>query len=38
LTSSQIAEAKRFAEGWKPKAMTISAMSDQPEIFEGGRA
>jgi TPR repeat protein len=38
LTSSQIAEVKRFAEAWKPKAMTISAMSDQPEIFEGGRA
>ena len=28
LTSSQIAEVRRFAEGWKPKALTISAMSD----------
>ena len=38
LTSSQIAEVRRFAEGWKPKALTISAMSDQPEMLEGGRA
>jgi len=38
LTSSQIAEVRRFAEGWKRKALTIAAMSDQPEMAEGGRA
>ena len=38
LTPSQIAEVRRFAEGWKPKALTIAAMSDQPEMVEGGRA
>ena len=38
LTSSQIAEVSRFAEGRKRKALTISAISDQPEMAEGGRA
>ena len=36
LTSSQVAEVRRFAEGRKPKAPTIAAMSDQPEMVEGG--
>ena len=38
LTPSQTAEVKRFAQGWKPKAPTIAAMSDQPAMPEGGRA
>jgi TPR repeat protein len=38
LTPSQIAEVRHFAQGWKPKAPTIAAMSDQPEIPEEGRA
>ena len=38
LTPSQTAEVRRFAQSWKPKALTIAAMSDQPEIVEGGRA
>ena len=38
LTPSQIADVRRFAQGWKPKAPTIAAMSDQPEMPEGGRA
>ena len=38
LTSSQTAEVEHFAQGWKPKAPTIAAMSDQPERPEGGRA
>ena len=38
LTPSQIAEVRRFAEGWKPKALTIAAISDRPEMVEGGRA
>ena len=36
LTSSQTAEVEHFAQGWKPKASTIAAMSDQPERSEGG--
>jgi len=38
LTPSQIAEVRRFAQGWKPKAPTIAAVLDQPEMPEGGRA
>ncbi|HZC96559.1 MAG TPA: hypothetical protein VE267_10620 [Bradyrhizobium sp.] len=37
LTSSQIAEVSRFAESRKRKALTISTISDQPEMVEGGR-
>jgi hypothetical protein len=36
LAPSQIAEVRRFAQGWKPKAATI--VSDQPATPEGGRA
>ena len=38
LAPSQIAEVKHFAQGWKSKVSTITAMSDQPAIPEGGRA
>ncbi|MGH7119504.1 MAG: tetratricopeptide repeat protein [Acetobacteraceae bacterium] len=38
LTPSQMADARRFAQDWKPKAPTIAALSDQPEMPEGGRA
>jgi TPR repeat protein len=38
LTPSQIAEVRLFAQGWKPKAWAIPAISDQPEIPEGRRA
>jgi len=34
LTPSQIAEVRDFAQDWKPKAPTIAAMSDQPEMPE----
>ena len=37
LTSSQIAEVSRFAEGRKRKALTISTISDQPEMVEEER-
>jgi TPR repeat protein len=33
LTSSQIAEVRRFAEGWKPKAPTISAMPESVQAL-----
>jgi hypothetical protein len=33
LTSSQTAEVEHFAQGWKPKAPTIAAMSGRPEIL-----
>jgi TPR repeat protein len=38
LTPAQTAEVARFAQAWKPKAPTIAAMSDQPDMAEGGRA
>jgi len=34
LAPSQIAEVRRFAQGWKPKAATIAAVSDQPAMPE----
>jgi TPR repeat protein len=34
LTPSQTAEVAHFAQGWKPKAPTIAAMSNQPEILK----
>jgi Sel1 repeat len=37
LTSSQIAEVRRFAQAWKPKAPAIPARSDEPEMPEGRR-
>ncbi|HEY2539857.1 MAG TPA: hypothetical protein VGI28_10245 [Stellaceae bacterium] len=30
LAPSQMAEVRRFAQDWKPKAVTIGAVSDQP--------
>ena len=38
LTPSQTAAARRFAQRGKPKAAAVGAMSDQPEMSEGGRA
>ncbi len=38
LTPSQIAESRRFVQGWKPKAKTIAATSDQLEMPQGGLA
>jgi Sel1 repeat-containing protein len=38
LTPSQTAAVRHFAQSWKPKAATVGAMSDQPEMSEGGRA
>jgi hypothetical protein len=37
-TPSQTAAARRFAQRGKPKAAAVGAMSDQPEMSEGGRA
>ena len=37
LTSSQIAEVRRFAQAWNAKAPTIPVMSDQPETPAGRR-
>jgi len=38
LTPLQIAEVRRFAQGWKAKAPAIAVMPDQPEMPEGRRA
>ena len=38
LAPSQIAEVRRFAQGWKLTVPTIAAMSDQPAMPEGVRA
>jgi len=38
LVPSQIAEVRRFAQGWKLKMPTIATMSDQPAMPEGVRA
>lgn len=38
LSPAQMAEVRRFAQGWKPKATTIAAVSNQPAMPKKGRA
>jgi TPR repeat protein len=38
LTPLQIAEVRRFAQSWKPKASAIAAMSDQRTVTDRSRA
>lgn len=38
FSPAQMAEVRRFAQDWKPKAATIAAVSNQPAMPKKGRA